>query len=669
MVNSDWLVDSLNANKLLDWKKYSLRKAENPISFASVKSRSLSLTGESDIDVLQDIDSDNESIDLGLLASQKGNQPLERKKPMDSSCPGFIKTYFEHSRLHFLSTWKQDLVFEIAEKIKTKPVPKTTNRIVFHIDMDCFFVSVILRKYPQYNDKPVVVAHSEKGDENSTSEIASCNYVARKYGITNGSFVGRAKELCQDLVVLPYDFEEIKQCTTELYNVLYENSDYMQAISCDEAVIDVSTVIKDHTPESSLEYAEFLRTEIKAKTGCNASVGIGPNPLLARLAVNFAKPNSKYFLDDIESVLDTPVGKLPGVGYQAKKKFASIDIHTIKDLQTLQVGKLKQIFGEKNGSAFYNIARGIDTRTLQNKARQTIGSDVNWGIRFKTQDQLEIFMKEFADEVFKRMKQAGLNCNHLTVKLKERDYAGEPWKFLGCGKCKDYSKAVNLDRIANSGDVIYKNSMNIINSFKIPVQELRGIGLHLKENGKVDIKQPKLDFTKRKPKTKVANFKRLKVDFPAVEVGNIPDYLIPSFSQIDPQIFKLLPKQIQKEQEELAKLKKKPIKKRVESKIAVFLDETCVKTITGWILEWCEMLTDIPDTLDMKLVIDYLHDLVDCSDMENCLTILQLIRNRLIKKNGKGPAWKSDTFMEIYNSVDDFIYSKYSNRLRLLDLD
>ena len=85
-------------------------------------------------------------------------------------------------------------------------------RKIIHVDMDCFFASVVLRNYPEYQDKPVAISHMGKdsthsGSKQSSSECATCNYIARKYGIKKGMFLGRARELCPDLIVLPYDCE------------------------------------------------------------------------------------------------------------------------------------------------------------------------------------------------------------------------------------------------------------------------------------------------------------------------------------------------------------------------------------------------------------------------------------------------------------------------------
>lgn len=117
-----------------------------------------------------------------------------------------------------------------------------------HIDMDCFFVSVGLRKRPELRDKPVAVTHAKAsnaplsrpgtdieaeralfnklwpdekisdkealGEHDSKSEIASCSYEARKCGVRNGMFLGAALKLCPDLKTIPYDFQVRKSFFT-----------------------------------------------------------------------------------------------------------------------------------------------------------------------------------------------------------------------------------------------------------------------------------------------------------------------------------------------------------------------------------------------------------------------------------------------------------------------
>ena len=99
--------------------------------------------------------------------------------------PDFIKSYFDQSRLHHLSTWKADLKNQMQQLTMQKPrrqAKRSGPRTIMHVDFDCFFASVSLISRPELKDKPVCVGHGG----GKSGEIASCNYVARKYGVHNG---------------------------------------------------------------------------------------------------------------------------------------------------------------------------------------------------------------------------------------------------------------------------------------------------------------------------------------------------------------------------------------------------------------------------------------------------------------------------------------------------
>ena len=74
----------------------------------------------------------------------------------------------------------------------------------------------------------------------STSEIASCSYEARSSGVRNGMILGKARKLCQNIVCVPYEFEKYRQVSQKLYEILVSYTHDIEAVSCDEAYIDVS---------------------------------------------------------------------------------------------------------------------------------------------------------------------------------------------------------------------------------------------------------------------------------------------------------------------------------------------------------------------------------------------------------------------------------------------
>ena len=162
-------------------------------------------------------------------------------------------------------------------------------RFVMLVDMDCFFASVVLRKYPQHRSKPVAIAHAHSNNQsnnaNSSSELSTCNYLAREKGVKKGMFLGDAIVKCPDLIVLPYDFEgfqEVSGIVADLLRLYAEKyNGCIEQVSCDEAYVEVNIDPNEcgngdiHDFVKSL--AEHIRADIVKKTECTASIGIGAN--------------------------------------------------------------------------------------------------------------------------------------------------------------------------------------------------------------------------------------------------------------------------------------------------------------------------------------------------------------------------------------------------------
>lgn len=324
-----------------------------------------------------------------------------------------------------MSTWKARLIAKHADEQRAKfdaniPVRKLKGtvddqRTILHVDFDCFFVSAGLTSRPHLRGKPVAVCHASGlgADKcSSTSEIASCSYEARAFGVANGISFGRAREKCPEIQAIPFEFELYERFSDAFYDVLLRNSDALQAISIDEAIIEVSSRVphvsaapepasKDDDP--AIAFAERLRSEIRDATGCEASIGIGHNILLARLATKKAKPAGAFHLlpSAVRSFLDPlPVDALPGIGWSLSDKLGQIKVDQVGSLVKMAPGILTNAIGPGNSAKYLKFAEGVDDRELDfGKARGSVSVDINYGIRFSDNAQVERFMYEMGQEV------------------------------------------------------------------------------------------------------------------------------------------------------------------------------------------------------------------------------------------------------------------------------
>ncbi|KAF2722330.1 DNA repair protein [Polychaeton citri CBS 116435] len=429
--------------------------------------------------------------------------------------PDFLDQYYRESRLHHLSTWKADLKSQMqalaiekinSQKAKSKKLPGQ-RRYIMHVDFDSFFATVSLKNHPHLAGKPCVVAHGG----GSGSEIASCNYPARRYGISNGMWMRRAQDLCPDIQILPYDFPAYEAASRTFYDVILATGGIVQSVSIDEALVDISACCfkasgtdgvrryegaVDREQSRATEIAQELRDEVKERTGCAVSVGLGGNILLAKVALRKAKPAGQYQLkpeDVLEFIGALEVSKLPGVAWSIGNRLEEIGIKLVKDIRETSKEKLVNTLGPKTGEKLWEYSRGIDRAEVgDHVVRKSVSAEVNWGVRFENQEQVDEFMHGLCGELQKRLSKEGVRGKLLTIKImiRAKDAPLDPPKHLGHGRCDTYNKSVQLGVATNDKDVIAKEAIMTMRSFRFSPGELRGIGVQMQ---KLDSPKPGLD--------------------------------------------------------------------------------------------------------------------------------------------------------------------------------
>ncbi|WRT66366.1 uncharacterized protein IL334_003321 [Kwoniella shivajii] len=519
---------------------------------------------------------------------------------------GFIDGYYQNSRLHHLSTWKSELKVLVADAQKrsdelslstpsastiplfslansTLPTSRTGvsgtgsgEKVIFHVDFDCFFVSCGLATRPHLKGKPTVVCHSQAGKgASSTSEIASCSYEARAKGVKNGMSLGRARTLVGDeLQTIPYEFETYKKYSLAFYTVLMGYADELQAVSVDEALIDATSavnaramapeeaseehedvVLEDEQEEMNghdsqeeskerrtrtirrnrdpaVEVAEKIRDEVRKLTdGCEVSIGISHNILLAKLATRSAKPAGVAHLlpGDIPDFLaPLDVEGFPSIGYSIKSKIEEkFGSTTVSGLLGVNKLSFQRVLGPKTGGMLFDYLRGVDERRLEpDKTRKSVSAEMNYGIRFKNQDQAEICINDLAAEVAKRMKNVNVKGKQITLKLMKRHPEApiEPPKFLGHGWCETSNRSATLSGPRGGGptddpEILGKECLRLLRAMRLDPVELRGVGIQVtkldsEEKDKIKDRETGQGLLSFQPKSRQNQPKAPKIDKP-----------------------------------------------------------------------------------------------------------------------------------------------------------
>ncbi len=243
-------------------------------------------------------------------------------------------------------------------------------RKIIHIDMDCFYAAVEVRDNPSLRSLPIAVG----GRPERRGVIATCNYIARDYGVRSAMSSAHAIRLCRELVILPPNLNKYRQVSRQIHDVFSNYTSNIEPLSLDEAYLDVSQS-KRYQGSATL-IAKAIKSEIFSSTGLVASAGVAPNKFLAKVASDWKKPDGLFVItpEQVDSfMLYLPIKKIPGVGKITEQKLLDINIRTCGDLQAFTREALVEKYGQF-GESLFRYCRGKDTRSVKNSSSRKSSS-------------------------------------------------------------------------------------------------------------------------------------------------------------------------------------------------------------------------------------------------------------------------------------------------------
>ncbi|HEX6919952.1 MAG TPA: DNA polymerase IV [Actinomycetes bacterium] len=227
-------------------------------------------------------------------------------------------------------------------------------RWVLHVDLDQFIAAVEVLRRPELRGRPVVVGGD--GDPTKRGVVSTASYEARAYGVHSGLPLRTAARRCPDAVFLPVDRELYEAVSAEVMATLKQLDAVVEVLGWDEAFIAVTT----DDPEA---LAQEIQRRVRGATGLDCTVGIGQNPLQAKLATGFGKPAGVFRLTHeswFEVMGDRPTDALWGVGAKTAKKLESLGIRTVGELAAADPAALATRLGPTTGPWLVRLAAGRD---------------------------------------------------------------------------------------------------------------------------------------------------------------------------------------------------------------------------------------------------------------------------------------------------------------------
>ncbi|HEX4511580.1 MAG TPA: DNA polymerase IV [Burkholderiaceae bacterium] len=262
-------------------------------------------------------------------------------------------------------------------------------RLIAHLDMDAFYASVELLRYPMLRGQPVVVGggrrHAPEPQADGTLRfqrletyagrgvVTTSTYEARAFGVFSGMGMMKAAALAPHAVLLPTDFDSYRHYSRAFKAAVAELAPVIEDRGIDEIYIDLSDVpgIRDavaHDPLGGVRaFALEIKNNVRRITGLTCSIGVTPNKLLSKIASELDKPDGLAIVmpDDLPvRIWPLPVRRINGIGPKAGARLDAIGIHTIGELAAHDVGWLAQHFTPRTARWLHDAAHGVDDRPV-----------------------------------------------------------------------------------------------------------------------------------------------------------------------------------------------------------------------------------------------------------------------------------------------------------------
>lgn len=296
---------------------------------------------------------------------------------------------------------------------------RPTSRMILLVDMDAFFASVEQAHHPHLRGQPVIVC----GDPSRRGVVTAASYEARPSGVHAGMPLQEARRLCPHAHYVEGDPEKYVALSLQLLNLYLTITPDVEPFSVDEAFLSVGR--EGGTLAEATEIAAGLQHEISDRFALGASIGIGPNKLIAKMAAGVRKPRglTAQSIEDFQRHFwPLPARELWGVGQQLATRLAQLHVHTIHDLAHAPPEALEAAFGII-GPQLGEAARGHDETPLvpyhEGSEARSMGHEVTLSEDCDDPGRLAGILLRLSDQVARRLRGEGYVGRTVCVKLRD----------------------------------------------------------------------------------------------------------------------------------------------------------------------------------------------------------------------------------------------------------
>jgi DNA polymerase-4 len=301
-------------------------------------------------------------------------------------------------------------------------------RRILLADADAFYVAVARAVDPEGAGRAALLIVG--GSRDSRGVVCSASYEVRKFGVRSAMPIARALRLCPDALCVPVPFKECWRKSGEIRQVLQEFTPVVEGASVDEWYLDLTGTESVYHHEPLVATAQRIRDRVRAATGLTLSIGGGTNKLIAKMAVDRAKPSSggdgvMIIEPNSEAAFlrTCTLAEIPLVGPKFQQRLAALGLVTVSDVLRHDLATLQQLMSKREAAWLWNRVHGVDDVTVAHRVmNKGLSRDETFGRDLHHDEDIERELLRLVTRAAADMRGDGLCARTVAVRLRDWDF-------------------------------------------------------------------------------------------------------------------------------------------------------------------------------------------------------------------------------------------------------
>ena len=321
-------------------------------------------------------------------------------------------------------------------------------RVILHCDLNCFFASVELLRYPALRDVPVAVCGEP---ESRHGIVLAKNEAAKQLGVKTAETIWQARQKAPHLITLPPHHGLYREYSRKVNAIYGQYTDLVEPFGIDESWLDITGSMHLFGGDGKA-IADQLRERLREELGLTISVGVSFNKIFAKLGSDYKKPDATTVIDRDNwqaIVWPLPVGDLLGVGRSTQKLLRQYGVETIGQLAAFPRQTLETLLG-KHGTQLHDYANGLENSPVrpQHEAEpvKSVGNGTTFPRNLTRWEEVRSGLAVLSDSVAGRLRRQGLYCGGVALTIRNAQF-------------RQFSRQVRLDTPTHLQKDIYQTAL------------------------------------------------------------------------------------------------------------------------------------------------------------------------------------------------------------------